>query len=211
MPKIVDKQAKKKEILRAAMRVFAEKGVTDTKMIDVARAAGIGKGTIYEYFRSREELFQSAFEYLLRKIRAMMASRIDDAMAPEEKIRTGFLAYLDVATMQIEDFADILLDFWAYSIRNKDNGDNISLDIRQRYQEYRDITTPILEEGIRQGMFRDMDVNLVASLIIAVGDGLLLQWMADKDNFNLRNAAEGVLEIILQGIRNPARFKMVEE
>lgn len=211
MPKIVDKQAKRKEILRAAMRVFAEKGVTDTKMIDIARAAGIGKGTIYEYFRSREELFQSAFEYLLRKIRAMMASRIDDAMTPEEKIRTGFLAYLDVATMQIEDFADILLDFWAYSIRNKDNGDNISLDIRQRYQEYRDITTPILEEGIRQRMFRNMDVNLVASLIIAVGDGLLLQWMADKDNFNLRSAAEGVLEIILHGIQNPARFKMAGE
>lgn len=210
MPKIVDKEAKKKEILRAAMRVFSTKGVTDTKMTDIAQAAGIGKGTIYEYFRSREELFQSAFEYLLRKIKAMMVSQIDEAMGPEEKIRTGFLAYLDVTTMQIEDFADILLDFWAYSIRNKDNGDNIALDIQRRYQEYRDLTTPILQEGIDKGIFKPMNVELVASAIIAAGDGLFLQWMADKENFNLRRAAENILDIILQGIRNPAQIPVNE-
>ncbi|NOX37108.1 MAG: TetR/AcrR family transcriptional regulator [Calditrichaeota bacterium] len=202
MPKIVDKDAKRKEILRAAMRVFAEKGVTETKMADVARAAGIGKGTIYEYFQSREQLFQSAFEYLLRKIKAMMVSQIDESLSPPEKIRTGFLAYLDVTTMQIEDFAEILLDFWAYAIRNKDNADNITLDIRNRYQEFRDLTIPILEEGIQKGIFKPHNTEFVASAIIAAGDGLLLQWMADKHHFDLKATAETILNIILEGITN---------
>ncbi|MCP4754546.1 MAG: helix-turn-helix transcriptional regulator [Proteobacteria bacterium] len=47
MPKIVDKAAKKGEILSSAIKVFAEKGVANTKMVDIARRAEIGKGTIY--------------------------------------------------------------------------------------------------------------------------------------------------------------------
>ncbi len=201
MAKVVDKDAKRKHILRSAMRVFAEKGVSNTKMTDIAQAAGIGKGTIYEYFGSREELFQSAFEYLLRKIKAMMVSQIDETLGPEDRLRQGFLAYLDVATMQIEDFVEILLDFWAYGIRNKANDHNLALDIRTRYQELRDLTTPLLQEGIEKGIFRPHDVNIVASAIIAAGDGLMLQWMADRDHFDLQAAAQTILEIILRGIR----------
>ena len=208
MAKVVDKEAKRKHILRSAMRVFAEKGVANTKMTDIAQAAGIGKGTIYEYFASREELFESAFEYLLRKIKAMMVSQIDETLGPEERLRQGFLAYLDVATMKIEDFVEILLDFWAYSIRNKNNGDNLALDIRTRYQELRDLTTPLLTEGIEQGIFKPHDVNIVASAIIAAGDGLMLQWMADRKNFDLKTAASTILEIILQGIRQPGNDKV---
>ncbi len=205
MAKVVDKDAKRKHILRSAMRVFAEKGVANTKMTDIAQAAGIGKGTIYEYFSSREELFQSAFEYLLRKIKAMMVSQIDESLGPEDRLLQGFLAYLDVATMRIEDFVEILLDFWAYSIRNKNNGDNLALDIRTRYQELRDLTIPLLEEGIQSGLFKPHDTYLIASAIIAAGDGLMLQWMADRKNFNLREAAQTILEVILRGIRNSAK------
>ena len=56
-PKIVDKEAKKTQIIIAATQVFSKLGVAKTKMIDIAQAAGIGKGTIYEYFRSKEEIF----------------------------------------------------------------------------------------------------------------------------------------------------------
>ncbi len=61
MPKIVDKEAKRKKILEASMRVFAKKGVENTKMKDIAKSAGIGKGTIYEYFNSRDEILQKSF------------------------------------------------------------------------------------------------------------------------------------------------------
>ena len=61
-PKIIDKEAKKAEILQAAMQVFSRKGVAKTRMADIAVAAGIGKGTIYEYFRSKEEIFAAAFQ-----------------------------------------------------------------------------------------------------------------------------------------------------
>ena len=56
MPKIVDKEAKKLDIVHAALKEFARRGVANTKMADIATAAGIGKGTIYEYFKDKNEM-----------------------------------------------------------------------------------------------------------------------------------------------------------
>ena len=67
-PKIVDKELKKMEILHAAIKVFASKGIPNTKMIDIAREAGIGKGTIYEYFRSKKEIIQETFQAFLQEL-----------------------------------------------------------------------------------------------------------------------------------------------
>ncbi len=60
MPKIVDKEAKRKDILNAAIHVFVEQGAAKTKIADIAKRANIGKGTIYEYFSSKEDIFQES-------------------------------------------------------------------------------------------------------------------------------------------------------
>ena len=57
MPATVDKDAKRREIIRAAAAVFTRSGYHVAKMQDIATAAEIGKGTIYEYFSTKEELF----------------------------------------------------------------------------------------------------------------------------------------------------------
>lgn len=199
MPLVIDKQEKKKDILRSAMKVFAEQGVAHTKMDDVARAAGIGKGTIYEYFSSREELLHLAFEYLMKKINGTVVQKVEAATNPEEKIRAGFMAFFDFSTMKIEDFVDILLDFWSYSIRNNGSASKFWFDMRKMYCES---TSEILSEGIEKGLFKKVDVDKVASALIAAGDGLFLQWMADRQNFDLHGTASAVLDAFLNGIRN---------
>ena len=65
-PIIVDKELKKQDILVAALKVFARQGIAKTKMIDIAIEAGIGKGTIYEYFRSKEEVIRESFQAFLQ-------------------------------------------------------------------------------------------------------------------------------------------------
>jgi AcrR family transcriptional regulator len=56
---------KKAKIIKAAITIFSQTGYTGTRIAEVARAAGIGKGTIYEYFRSKEDLFFATFEYVI--------------------------------------------------------------------------------------------------------------------------------------------------
>ena len=60
-PKLVDKEQRKQEIALVALDLFAEKGIEAASISEVAKAAGIGKGTVYEYFASKEELIVSAF------------------------------------------------------------------------------------------------------------------------------------------------------
>lgn len=61
-PRRVDKAARREEILAAAVRVFARKGFAASRIDDVAAEAGIGKGSVYLYFDSREALLDAAFE-----------------------------------------------------------------------------------------------------------------------------------------------------
>ena len=208
MARIVDKKAKQKEILQAAMRVFARKGVANTKMIDVAREAGIGKGTIYEYFDSREQMLHMAFSYLLHRIKKLVVHRVDEAMDPREKIRTGFLAYLDVATMKIEDYADILMDFWAQSVRQRGSESDFFINLQHIYQDYRDLVVPALQEGMEQGLFRPMDPEKVASALIATCEGLLLQWLSNREGFDLLEHGKAAVQLFLDafqsGLPSPA-------
>ncbi|NIW80534.1 MAG: TetR family transcriptional regulator [Calditrichae bacterium] len=180
------------------MKVFAQQGVAETKMSDVAQMAGIGKGTIYEYFRSREELHCSAFEDLMKKLNSAVIQKVEAATNPEEKIKAGFLAFFDFASMEIEDFVDILVDFWSYSVRNSGSASRFWFDMRRMYCES---TSDILSKGIEDGLFRNVDVDKVASALIAAGDGLFLQWMADRKNFDLQGTALAVLDAFLNGIR----------
>ena len=62
MPKIVDKQAKTQAIAAAAIKVFRQRGFHQTRMADVAAAAGVGKGTLYEYFQDKADILRFAFE-----------------------------------------------------------------------------------------------------------------------------------------------------
>jgi AcrR family transcriptional regulator len=91
MPKIIDKDEKKAEILRAAMQVFSQKGVAKTKMIDIAKCARVGKGTIYEYFDSKEDIFREAFEKVYYESERLLEEAIGSTDDPHNPTAVGLL------------------------------------------------------------------------------------------------------------------------
>ena len=100
MPRIVDKEAKKMEILHAAMQVFAKNGVVKTKIIDIATTAGVGKGTIYEYFRSKEEIFASAYIYFFQMMESMVREGLSKEDDPLKQLEL-------VLSISLDDFLHI--------------------------------------------------------------------------------------------------------
>lgn len=201
MPKTVDREQKKDMILKAAMRLFARKGIADTKMEEVAKAAEIAKGTIYEYFKSREELLNLSFNYLLVLMNKLVRQRMAEATSPKEKIEAGFMAYLDTVALGIEDYVQILPDLWAYGLRDKESDTEMMFDLSWIYHQFRDQYSEALKAGISGGVFRDMDTDAMASSITAAADGLYLQWMADRANFDLKKTADAFIKLFLSGIR----------
>ena len=200
MPKIIDKKVKKFEILGAAMKIFAQKGVANTKMVDIAVAAGIGKGTIYEYFSNKDEIFNLAFQHFMDTIGASISKEIMKVTEPVEKLRAIFFAWVDVIERDHPDLIEIMLDFWADAVRRKDEADMSIINLEKMYAEFRQMIQAILDEGIRLGKFRPVNTFITASLLLGTIDGVMLQWILDKNIFQLRTAIECFLDEFLYGI-----------
>ncbi|MBC8233494.1 TetR/AcrR family transcriptional regulator [bacterium] len=203
MPKVVDKEAKKLEILNAAIKVFAKNGMVKTKMAEIAQAAGIGKGTIYEYYRSKEEIFHEAFIQIYADMHESVSKALKETDDPIEKIKLLINTYLDKFD-ESEDFVEIMMDFWAEGVRNK-NADVLKIiNLNQIYTHHRNLISEILEDGIRKGVFRQRNTKLTASVLLGAFDGLFLQWIIDRSIFNLHEVADELLDGFLNGIKKSA-------
>lgn len=199
-PKIVDKEAKKLEIIHAAVKVFSKKGMVKAKMADIAETAGIGKGTIYEYFRSKEDIFAAGFKIFFQDMEKEIESALKSTENPVEQlkilIRLSFTGFLQHGA----EMAAIMMDFWAEGIRNKDEKILSAIDLKKIYHEYRIIIQSILNNGIEKGIFRQMDTLHTASFLIGALDGVMLQWIMDHNVIDLEKMTDSVIDTVLNGI-----------
>jgi AcrR family transcriptional regulator len=201
MPKIVDKEAKKLEILHAAMHVFAKEGVVKAKMIDIAKTAGVGKGTIYEYFRSKEEIFTNAYLYFFQTMESMVEEALAKETDPIKQLELVLTISLDAFMHIGEEFADIMMDFWAEGIRNKNQDLLNAIDMKKLYADYRKMIQKILKTGIEEGVFRPLDTRSTAAVLIASFDGIMLQWIMDREAINLKKVPSVLLDGFIEGIK----------
>ena len=202
----MNKEKRKEQIVRAALSIFAYNGFRETKMAEIAEKAGIGKGTIYEYFKSKEEIFHEAFNLFQQEIDSEVSKRLFGLVDPKEKlivlINTFFELYLNFA-----DDARIMLHFWSEGIRHeKSKRKHLVLKVNHIYDRYRNYITSFLDEGVYAGIFRPMNSIMVASTIIGAMDGLIIQWIIDKKHFSLREAGKELADIIFNGIEYREKF-----
>jgi AcrR family transcriptional regulator len=200
MPRIVDKVAKKAEILQVAMQVFAKKGVVKTKMIDIATAAGIGKGTIYEYFSSKEDIFSEAYTTVFQSMEKSLIEAVNSLEDPIDKLRRLVDLSLQHFITESREFIGIMMDFWAEGIRRKDQHIIDLISLHEMYSKYRKLIAGILTEGIEKGQFRNMDTHSMSAILIGSLDGLLLQWIMDQDLFDTKQLANTFMDVFLNGI-----------
>ena len=201
MPKIIDKQAKKLDILHAAAKVFAQKGVVNTKMVDIAAEAGIGKGTIYEYYRSKEEIFGDSFRLIFDHMESQLADAIGNTDDPVLKLQKLINVTLKEFLEHSGDLAGIMMDFWAEGVRTKNDEIMNVINLEQIYSEYRIMIADILHDGINKGVFREVDANSLAAIIIGSLDGIMLQWIINKNLVDLDKICEVIIETLLIGIK----------
>ncbi len=201
-PKIVDREEKKGEILKAAMKVFAQRGVVKTKMVDIATASGIGKGTIYEYFRSKEDIFAEAFQLIFQGTEEKLGEILQEDLEPEEKLKLILTVSLEEFLGDNGEFAGIMMAFWSEGVRNKDERINEIIDLKEIYAQYRALIAEILEEGIGKGQFRKVDPFLYSSALIGAMDGILLQCIITPGIFSPDDGIHALLDSFLNGIKH---------
>jgi AcrR family transcriptional regulator len=206
------RQLKAAGILEAAAAVFARTGYRRARMADVAAQAGVGKGTLYEYFRAKEELFLAVFDgYVQATMSAarVAAERTDD---PVEALR----AFLERTLASLDEMLPIYpltLEFWA-AAAGSELGARLKQEFREMYRRYGELVAEMIRTGVETGVFvPDTRPEEVARVMVGAIDGLFLQAWLDPE-FDARRAGATFLEVVLEGLaadRPPAGQRRPDE
>jgi len=199
--KVVDKKEKKDRIIGAALVVFAKKGFAKTTINDIAAAAGIGKGTVYEYFSTKEEIIDQSFGFFIRHLElGFQEVLIQEIPAREKLIRIlgGFSHAMDSDSQEL---LELMFDYWSEGIKNRDSKGLLFDEMNKFYHSYREIFADVIIEGMTEGSFRkDINPRSAASMIVGTLDGILVQWILDKDSIDLQDIVKTVTAVVLNGI-----------
>lgn len=198
----VNKEEKKGQIVQAAIRIFAKKGFSETTINDIAQAAGIGKGTVYEYFKNKETIFQEAFHYFMGFLDVDLEEILIGPLSAREKLERVLSLFYGLAK-EGGEFVELMFVFWAEGIKDKGGKGILINHMHKFYRSYAEIFTDILLEGMTDGTFRkNINPGNVAALIIASMDGIVFQWVIDKERIDLEEIAKTFTITLMKGILN---------
>ncbi|MDX2435946.1 MAG: TetR/AcrR family transcriptional regulator [Acidobacteriota bacterium] len=179
IPTSTDRGDKRPRLVRAAGDVFAEKGYASTRVADIADRAGIGKGTVYEYFSSKEELLFAVFESINEDITLRMNAVLDDDEPTQEQLFNLLRLGAEVITEQ-RDLQPVVLDFWAAS-RGGGFEEMYRESVVASYTLYRKLIADFIRGGQKLERFRsDVDADALAAMLVATVDGLGIQLYFDQ-------------------------------
>jgi AcrR family transcriptional regulator len=201
------KEKKREAIIRAAAGVFARHGYFGTRMTEVAKSAGIGKGTVYEYFRSKEDLFFAVFQWY--NARAESAARIGIhrlGASAGERLSAMNDAIMD-SWPDLRDGYSLVMEFWS-AASTAPARRRFRASFREIYRNYRAVVSALIRDGIRSGEFRpNVDADAVAAALVGAWDALMLQAWFEED-FDPAAASQGFFQALLLGLlRTKAREK----
>ncbi len=198
MARTTDKEARRKQIIDGALRVFARRGLSNFKMAEIAVEAKVGKGTLYEYFRTKEELIMGSVSQFMEEFEQYVAAQIIAVEGPTEKIEKLLEASVEFC-LQNEDRLDALLDFYAVGIPRSGDGPAL-MELRPRYKSIIQWVGSIIQEGIDQGLFRPVNKEFVASMIVAILDGFMFQAAIGAIELESKYISENVRDTLLKGL-----------
>ena len=196
---IVDKEKKREDILIAALEVFAEKGFQRATIKDIAERAEIGKGTIYEYFKDKDEIIHNSFYYFQKFFEFDIQKTLLSSKNGITKLSELIKSITKILRSDDEKYLDLIFDFWAEGI--KGHSKKLMLNEMNRfYKSYRNLFEDVLNEGIEDGSFRsDLNPTSVASIIIGMLDGIMVQWILEKNVMKGMDIEKSILDLVLNG------------
>lgn len=185
---------KREAILRAAIKVFAGKGYFNSKVADIAGAAGIADGTVYLYFKSKDEILHSIFDRAMADFIAEGKRELASIDSPVDRIRR--IAELHLERLGADrDMAVVFQVELRGSIKFMEEFSAAG------FAEYLDIIRKTIEDGQRSGAFRvDLKPVVGAKILYGALDEMVTNWILSKKSYPLAPMADEVLKIFFGGV-----------
>ena len=171
-------EARRRAILAAAAEAFDAHGYSETTIDEVARQARVSKGSVYNYFQSKQDLFTQLFAQSLAPTEADVDRMLADLSSPAGKIEQ-LIDYWYSELDHHKKLGRLMLEFRVAAARQQEGGD-LSRLLRETHQRWIERVRKILTRGIEVGEFRaDLDTERVAWGLIGQFDGLLMNMILD--------------------------------
>jgi AcrR family transcriptional regulator len=181
---------RERQILQAAREVFAKNGFDSARMDDIANASGLSKGTLYLYYKSKDDLIVALLKTTLNDLLMQLRMLLDVDSSVETRLR-DYAQQISIYMQQDASSLNIAYNFYAVATRRP----SIRLLLQAYFADYRLLLTQILEQGIERGEFTQFDSAQAAITLLTLMEGLTLLWFTDPNAIQL----ETVLSFALRG------------
>ncbi|MFH2040227.1 MAG: TetR/AcrR family transcriptional regulator [Chloroflexota bacterium] len=189
-------EARRKQIIEAALRTIAEQGYTQTSFAEIAKGLGITKGLIAYHFNGKHDLITSAIHTILNRQGAYIKEQVDAQNNADAKLRT----YIEASFNYIENNRShfvALVDLWG-SFTSPEEKQAFS---KNAYDPCRMHLKKIFHIGQEQAEFLKVDEQGMASVVQGAIDGVMLQWVFDPDAVDLDQASKELSEIFVKRVK----------
>ncbi len=186
---------KHEAILRAATAVFAEKGFFNSKVADIAKAAGVADGTVYLYFKNKDDILHSIFDRAMEKFIAEGRRELADLENPEDRLRR-------IAELHLERLGADREMAIVFQVELRGSIKFMQEFSASGFAEYLDIIRKTIEEGQKSGAFRkDLKPIVCAKMLYGALDEMVTNWILSSKSYPLTPMADEVLKVFLGGMR----------
>lgn len=195
MPKIVDKKAKANRIADAAVRVLRQKGYAKTRMADIAQAAGMGKGTLYEYFPDKPAMVRHAFTAYFETFARGMEQAMEGPSSAADKL-FALLAFALSHAAEWEDHCSVVIDQMSCERSSEER-----VFLTGVYDAMKALIAELLRQGQQEGSLDPgISPEAMAQLFVSLYDGVILQRLLQEKPMDLAGLGEAVARLLTKGI-----------
>ncbi len=190
---------KRRNITQAAITVFSRVGYHKARIKDIAKISGVAEGTIYIYFKNKEDLLISIFKEKTRETIEFFKSEVQKEATPLDKLKRLISLHLETFEKE-KDLARL------YQLELRQSVRLTKEYFKVEHKEYLDLMGEIIKEGKEQGVFRkDINESIVKRVIFGAVDEVITTWVVSSKEYDLTSVYEPLTDVLLKGLLNPEK------
>lgn len=189
-----DGAEKHQRILDAAVEVIAEHGYFRARVSEIADRAGVADGTIYLYFRNKEQVLMAAIDAAFAAFLQRARAEVEKARDPRERLRR-------IATLHLEGLGANRNLAIVFQTELRQSARFLAQFSHRRLVEYFDLIRQVVREGQQAGVFRrEMSDKIAANCFFGALDEMVTSWVLSERDYPLAGAADAVVDVVLRGM-----------
>lgn len=188
--------ARKNQILDAATAVFARLGFHEARMDDIVHESGLSKGTLYWYFKSKEEIITAISQRLFTADIAQLEGLLTAEGTVSERLMQ-LMQRRVLGLQRTSNMIPILFEFYAAAVHQ----DDVRQFIVVYFQQFHELLVALVQQGIDQGEFRPVKAVEAATTLDALFEGLVMRWLVDPHATHWDELGESAIQLLLVGLK----------